>query len=99
RIERRARRVRERGGHALQRAQQPADGRERLTDVVVQLARDPLPLRLERLQEALREVLARELALPAGADVAHHAEDVLLAADLEQRGAHLDREERAVLAA
>ena len=50
--ERRPQVVGHRAGRLLERVEQDADGRDRLADVVVQLARDALALGLERVQEA-----------------------------------------------
>ena len=74
--ERRPHLVGDRARRLLERVQQHADGRDRLADVVVQLARDALALGFERLQHALREALAGGLELLALADVAHDAEHV-----------------------
>ena len=80
-------------GRLLERVQQDADGRDRLADVVVQLARDALALGFERLQHALREALARGLELLPLADVAHDAEHVDRAVDVDARDADLDRDD------
>ncbi len=87
-----------RAGRALEAVQQDADGGDRLSDVIVQLARDALALGFERLQDPLREGLLRRLHLLALGDVAHHPEQIELVADVDARHADLDREHQAVLA-
>src|SRR5207245_8974664 len=90
--------VRYRAGRALQRVQEDADGGDSLPDLVVQLARDAAPFGLERVQQPAGEAVLRRLGLLAVADVADHPEEVRLAGPLDARGAHLDRDQRAVLA-
>ncbi len=68
----------------VERVDQDADGGERLADVVVELARDPAALALERLQELGGEVRAHRLVRLALRDVARHAEEVRLALELER---------------
>ena len=69
----------------LERVEQDADGRERLADVVVELAGDALALALDRLQQLRGQALARRLGrLPLG-HVARDAEEIDLAVDLEAR--------------
>jgi len=57
-------------GGLLEGVQEHANGGDRLSDVVVELAGDPLALGFQRLQHALREGLAGRLELLPFADVA-----------------------------
>ena len=85
-------------GPELQRVEQNPDRRQRLTDVVVELARDALALALDRREQLRRQALPRRLGrLPLG-DVARDPEQVDLAVGLEAGRAHLGEEARAVLA-
>ena len=95
-VERRPHGLGDRARRLGQRVREHADRRDRLADVVVELAGHALALGFEVLQHAAREASLDGLDLLPLGDVANDAEEVGGAAEVDAREAHLRRHVDAV---